>query len=313
MIKNIEVFPYNTDWPGIFEEEKLLLEKALGKKCIEIHHIGSTSVPGMIAKKDIDILCVVDNLDVAHALESMGYISKGEYNIPLRYYFSKNTPRSKINLHVVEKDHGFIELNLCFRDYLRKHEDAVLVYSALKIELVMDPKSHEKTESKFTGYNLGKNAFIKSILDKAGFNGLAINFCLHDKEWDAYHRIKEEQIFRPVNVVYNTNYYPLKDSNHYHFVLYRGTRIVAVAHIEFLNENEAALRSIAADEKCKNHGYGSYMLQFLERWVKVHGKNVLKLNSRLSAERFYRKFGYVDMDFHDPTIQEKVVDMGKIL
>ena len=45
-------------------------------------------------------------------------------NVRLHYYFRKN---KKINLHVTELDHGFIKLNLCFRNYLRAHQDIILV------------------------------------------------------------------------------------------------------------------------------------------------------------------------------------------
>ena len=87
-----------------------MIKDVLAKMAIEIHHIGSTSVAGLSAKKDLDIMLVIDCLQNSLLLQKIGYTFKGELNIPLRYYFSKNTNESKVNLHVCEKTHGFISL-----------------------------------------------------------------------------------------------------------------------------------------------------------------------------------------------------------
>jgi GrpB-like predicted nucleotidyltransferase (UPF0157 family) len=44
--RHIEVVPYNPKWPDMFEAEAASIKRVLGDTCIEIHHIGSTSVPG---------------------------------------------------------------------------------------------------------------------------------------------------------------------------------------------------------------------------------------------------------------------------
>ena len=111
-IKKIQVVPYNPAWPQLFQGEAASLKQALGERCISVYHIGSTSVPGLCAKEDLDILCVVDSLPSSLILQGVGYVFKGELNVPLRYFFSKNASISKVNLHVCEQDHGFINLNL---------------------------------------------------------------------------------------------------------------------------------------------------------------------------------------------------------
>lgn len=311
--KQIEVVPYNPNWPKMFEAEAALMSEVLDEHCLAIHHIGSTSVPGLAAKPYLDMMCVVDELSSALELQKVGYVFKGEYNIPLRYGFTKKTSSSKVNLHVVENDHGFIPLNLCFRDYLRAHEEARRSYANLKEELLKDPKSHEKMANRFSGYNLGKDRFIKGILDKAGFDSLTINFCLHHQEWEAYHRIRQEQIFERTNVIYDRNHPTLSADQHYHFVLYKGTHIVCVAHVEFLNEYEAALRSLATDEAYKRQGYGTHMMTMIEKWVKQQGRQILKFHANLNAEHFYRELGYIDMPFNDPSIPKDIIDLGKML
>ena len=142
--KVIEVLPYNPTWPRMFEEEAAFIKQALGEHCLAVHHMGSTSVPGLSAKQDLDILCVVDNLAASLVLQNFGFLFKGELNIPLRYYFSKNTMLSKVNLHIVEQDHGFIELNLCYRNYLRANETVRSAYAEIKMQLLKDPAAYEK-------------------------------------------------------------------------------------------------------------------------------------------------------------------------
>lgn len=91
------VVPYNPSWPCLFEEESQRITKTLN--CIEIHHVGSTSIPGLKAKPVIDMIVVVKDLtQTIEPLESLGYKYKGEYNIPFRKYFSKSLP-IKAHLH----------------------------------------------------------------------------------------------------------------------------------------------------------------------------------------------------------------------
>lgn len=37
------------------------------------------------------------------------------------------------------------------------------------------------------------------------------------------------------------------------------------------------------------------------------------MHSRLSAEAFYRKLGFAEMSFDDPSIQQEYIDLGKVL
>lgn len=313
MNKTIEVIPYDAAWPHLFQQEADLIKNALGQHCVAVHHIGSTSVPRLSAKRDIDIMCLVDQLSASLALQHAGYVCKGELNIPFRYFFSKNTPQSKVNLHVVEPDHAFVSLNLLFRDYLRQHADARRAYASLKEELSQNPDSGQQVNPYFRQYSLGKDHFVKDILNRAGFNDLCVNFCAHFREWETYHRIREDQIFAPIGIFYDRNHPTLTAAGHYHFVLYHSTTIVAVAHIELLTATDAVLRSLATDEIHKRQGHGSYLLQFIEKWVASQGRHVMKLHSNLRAEPFYRRRGYDNMPFDDVALNPEVVDLGKKL
>ena len=165
--KNIVVVPYNPSWPEFFTIESEKIKEALGSNCIAIHHIGSTSVPNLSAKPVIDMIGVVKDPEIAiQPLESLGFKYKGEYNIPMRFYFNR-TGGIDINLHVFREGHPEIDLNLLFRDYLRQHPDARDEYAKLKEDLLQKKSSYEKNNSSFTGYNLGKDDFIRKILQAA--------------------------------------------------------------------------------------------------------------------------------------------------
>ena len=54
---------YSSEWPREFEREfereAKRWRELLGAELIEVHHIGSTSVPGLAAKPIIDVLPLV--------------------------------------------------------------------------------------------------------------------------------------------------------------------------------------------------------------------------------------------------------------
>lgn len=194
-IRKIEVIPYNPKWPLQFEDEASKIQDALGDNFVNIHHIGSTAIPGLAAKPKIDIIAVVQHPEKSvKQLQSIGYDFRGEYNIPLHYGFSKRGTAS-VNLQVYEENHPEIELNLTFRDYIRSHPKVRDEYSQLKFGLLEKETSFEKNNSMFTGYNLGKNSFIHRILKKTEFNRLRFVICKHFDEWDAAKHFRRKYFF----------------------------------------------------------------------------------------------------------------------
>ncbi len=88
MKKNIKVVPYDPNWVEVFKHEAKLIEQALGENFIRIHHVGSTSVPGLCAKPKVDIITEVrNNALLEGALEKVGYVGKGGFNIPFHQVF----------------------------------------------------------------------------------------------------------------------------------------------------------------------------------------------------------------------------------
>lgn len=296
------------------------MHQILGMNCAGVHHIGSTSVPGLPAKADLDVLCMVHDLQASRILEAHGYAFKGELNIPLRFYFSRNTPESKLNLHVTRPDHGFVSLNLAFRDGLRGSPEAREAYGVLKKRLASDPASFQRTDCAQRGcgagfplYTLQKNDWIKSFLASQGFRGQTGSFCLHDAEWAAYHALKRREIFARAGLVYDPAHPVMTDPAHYHIVWYAGVRIVGCAHVEHLDDQRAALRALVTDPAEQGHGYGRALLGFVEQWLAVHGFRSLHVHSTPGAAGFYQRLGYTPIPFDDPCIIPDPVDLGRLL
>jgi GrpB-like predicted nucleotidyltransferase (UPF0157 family) len=315
MSKIIQVAPYNPNWPHIFEVESKLIKEALGDNLLEIHHIGSTAVPGLCAKPKIDILAVAkDPTSALSQLEKIGIQYRGEYNIPLHYGFSKRADID-LNLHVYEESHPEIELNLMFRDYLRAHPGKRDAYARLKQGLLQDELSFNKENSPFTNYTLRKGDFIRELLREAGFNRVRMLKCNDDTEWQAARHFRDTYFFRPHGI--NDPYtWTFNHEEHAHLVLYQGVDIVGYAHVQFWPDKRAAIRIIAAREDKRNQNKGSTFLALIEKWLSALRIKSIHAESRQNSLRFYLKNGYTDMPFADPESHESDpndIPVGKVL
>jgi GrpB-like predicted nucleotidyltransferase (UPF0157 family) len=261
--KNIIVTPYNPAWPEQFQLESSLLKKTLSDLCVDIHHVGSTSVPGLAAKPKIDIIAVIkDNpLLAIQRLEASGFTYKGEFNIPMHYGFNKRG-LIDINLHVYVEGHPEIELNLAFRDYLRTHSDIRDAYANLKNKLLENESSFEKTNSIFTGYNLGKDAFIRKVLEATQFTKLRFLKCTHFEEWRVAKKLRLEFFKRT-----DPEEWTFTDPHHLHFVFCLGVTVIGYAHVELLENNQAHLKLLLIEEDHKTQTIKKEFLQRIEEYL----------------------------------------------
>ena len=158
----VQVVPYDPSWPSRYRREAALLREALGDCLVEIHHIGSTSVPGLWAKPIIDILPVVTAVEEADrrraALEALGYEYLGEFGIPGRRYLHKGGEHRTHQVHLFDREsRDEIRRHLAVPAYLRCHPDAARDYAQLKRRLARCfPRDID-------GYCDGKDAFVKAL------------------------------------------------------------------------------------------------------------------------------------------------------
>ena len=121
----------------MFEAEAQKIKDIFGDELVDIHHIGSTSVPGLQAKPIIDIMPVVKDIDKIDSfnkqMEGLGYESMGEFGMKGRRYFRKGGDDRTHQVHVFQVDNKEdIHRHLAVRDYLRTHDEEMKKYGALK-------------------------------------------------------------------------------------------------------------------------------------------------------------------------------------
>lgn len=315
-MKKIELIPYDIKWPAQYKKITTQIKQALAYNFVYIHHVGSTSVPGLASKDKIDICLRVKDAELAiKSLTKIDFEYSGEWNIPFKYGF-RYRKNIRINLHMFDFDHPAIESNLLFRNYLRKNVEYKTLYSRLKYDILNDDDSHKKSGPWLYNYTLRKSYFIKDIISKTGFSKTYIQFCTDDQEWQEYHRIRKKEIFDTiVNLTYNPNHPTMSDPSHKHIVLYKGTEIIGIAQIECKNEEYYILRSIAIDQKHQSQGYGKQLLKLIEKWIKQRGIKKIYLHTDNTAVDFYYKLGYQKMNFtdNDGVNLANKIDLGKIL
>jgi GrpB-like predicted nucleotidyltransferase (UPF0157 family) len=134
----VVLVPYDESWPARYTEQESRIRRALGSVALEVHHAGSTSVPGMTAKPVVDILLVVpdatDEAAYAPALQGAGFsFSLREPEWHEHRLFREEQPR--VNLHVFGAACTEVARMLAFRDHLRNdHLDREL-YRSTKLRL----------------------------------------------------------------------------------------------------------------------------------------------------------------------------------
>ncbi len=310
MTNIVKVVPYNIEWPQMFEKEAQLIKSALGDNCIRVHHIGSTAVPKLAAKPIIDILPVVKDIlcvdQSVTAMENLHYRSLGEHGIPFRRFFTKE---QTFHVHVYEQENSEIERHLKFRDWMRTHECDRELYAELKTRLAL------KFANDRAQYISGKEQFVATIDNKAGFNQLRLRLPLTSSEWQTVRYLRQTYFFDRVHID-DPYTWTFQDATHIHFVFYLGTTIIGYAHIQLWPENRAALRIIVIEESHRNLGFGSELLRLSERWLTQQNIKELLVQSSPEAYQFYCQHNYVAMPFNDPDGYEtdpRDIEIGKYL
>jgi GrpB-like predicted nucleotidyltransferase (UPF0157 family) len=167
MTRRVSVAPPDPQWASGFEAEAQEIQIALGAGCLAIHHVGSTSIPGIYAKPVLDLLVAVTTIDVMDErcpqMTALGYEALGEYGLPGRRFFRKDDADGVRSHHVHSYAQGSAELHrhLAFRNFMRAHPPLAQQYSDLKRRLARDhPEDME-------AYMAGKDGFIQEMEQRA--------------------------------------------------------------------------------------------------------------------------------------------------
>ncbi|WP_320197397.1 GrpB family protein [Agrobacterium sp. rho-13.3] len=156
-----QIKPYDDRWPVMFEVEKALLQVVFAPHSVEIQHVGSTAVPGLAAKPEIDLLIVSDHQDedrVDQDMASLGYERGKDLSNGHMFYRRDVGGIRTHKVHVFRPGHWQIFRMLRFRDMLRQDDELRLQYQVLKLEL------ESKNESGIKEYLSQKAPFIDAVV-----------------------------------------------------------------------------------------------------------------------------------------------------
>lgn len=149
---------YDPEWPVLFRKLGEHLRHELGDVAIRIDHIGSTAIPGIVAKPIIDVQISVVALDPIDSfrpnIERCGFLWRADNTDLTKRYFRERPGERRTHIHV--RRHGSFseQFALLFRDYMRCHPDRVREYADLKQRLLplleLDREAYTNAKSPFT-------------------------------------------------------------------------------------------------------------------------------------------------------------------
>ena len=151
---------YDPEWPRMAAHYAEGL-RVLGTSLRGVHHIGSTSVPGLVAKPIIDLMPLVTTLADLDRLrprvEALGYAWHGEYGVAGRRYctLSDEDGRRLVQLHFYAAESTHAVRHIAFRDYLCTHPDVARAYEAEK------RRARDLHPGDSNAYSAEKSAFVR--------------------------------------------------------------------------------------------------------------------------------------------------------
>ena len=144
--------------------EALRLKTALSAVLVTVHHIGSTSIPGIVAKPIVDLIPEVTSLDALDAAKermvALGYKWWGEYGMTGRRYCTFADPTSGkrgLQLHCFATGSPHITRHVAFRDFMRRHPDKAHLY---EVEKIRARNLHPQDSH---AYSMAKSAWIVAM------------------------------------------------------------------------------------------------------------------------------------------------------
>ena len=140
MARPVTLSPWSPDWPVRAEALRAEIAAVAPGVFLALHHVGSTAVPGLIAKPVIDLLGEAADLAAVEvagpALAALGWRARGENGEAGRRYFTLDDPDTGArlaHLHAHATGDPMIPWRLAFRDRLRAEPATAAAYAREKM------------------------------------------------------------------------------------------------------------------------------------------------------------------------------------
>lgn len=166
-IGKVRIVAHDPAWSTSFQAERsalLQVLKALNVKPV-IEHVGSTSVPGLVAKPIVDVAIGFASVgDVQHGLallvrSGLQYV-KGANQPGMLFMASGQPGQRSFHYHLVQHGTPAWRKLIVFRDYLRRHPGAAKEYGALKQRLA------ERCADSRQAYAQHKRPILRAIMQR---------------------------------------------------------------------------------------------------------------------------------------------------
>jgi len=156
---------YDPDWPKRYAEAAINLAPIFGGRLVQLHHVGSTAIPDLVAKPEIDILAVVSTADTpdrwVHELAGLGYRRGHDLSEGHRFFKRDAGGVRTHKLHLCTTGHDSVRRMITFRDHLRAHPADRDAYAAFKLGIAASETGG------IAEYLARKRRFIDEMLARA--------------------------------------------------------------------------------------------------------------------------------------------------
>jgi len=136
-----------------------------GGALLDIAHVGSTAVPGFVAKPTLDLIARVHPWPLASAAEAglvaLGFVAHGERGIPGRAYYTRGG--HALHLHVVALESDHWTRHVALRDFLRGDDAARRRYAAAKAAALASAGAESDPRRARAAYQEAKSATVAEL------------------------------------------------------------------------------------------------------------------------------------------------------
>ena len=163
--EEVALVDHDPAWAAAFEAERDRLLAIVPGVFLAIAHVGSTAVPGLVAKPIIDIMGAVASLatadDLIEILCQKAYTTSREFNASLadrKWLMRWRDGHRTHHLHIVVANSAAWHERLAFRDALRSEPALAQGYAELKTALACRHRDDREA------YTEAKSAFIRAAI-----------------------------------------------------------------------------------------------------------------------------------------------------